>query len=110
MKRSLRTGLILGAAVIAIALCCLLFIKSPESSVVAIIQDGRELYRLDLAREEDRTIQVEYNGRVNIIEIKEHRIRVAEADCPDNTCVKTGWLEQAPIICLPNRLVIQYAD
>ena len=50
MKRSLRTGLILGAAVIAIALCCLLFIKSPESSIVAIIQDGRELYRLDLAR------------------------------------------------------------
>lgn len=48
MKRSLRTGLILGAAVIAIALCCLLFIKSPESSIVAIIQDGRELYRLVL--------------------------------------------------------------
>ena len=32
------------------------------------------------------------------------------ADCPDQICVHMDWLEAAPIVCLPNRLSIQYAD
>ena len=44
-------------------------------------------------------------------EIKAHQIRMLEAECPDNTCVHMGWLDSTvPIVCLPNRLVIQFVE
>ena len=77
-----------------------------------ILQDGAALYQLDISQEGNRTISIEYQGRTNLIEICDSRIRVAEADCPDQLCVQMGWLQNSglPIVCLPNRLVIQYAQ
>ncbi len=87
----------------------LLVLRRPDTSLVEIVQDGRVLYQIDLAQAEDQTIEVEYEGRGNIIEIKAHRIHVLEAECPDKTCVNMGWLNSSmPIVCLPNRLVIQF--
>ena len=77
---------------------------------VEILQDGELLYTLNLDQAEDQTFTVTYEGRSNEIEIKEHRIRVKSADCSDQICVHMDWLEAAPIVCLPNRLSIQYAD
>lgn len=82
----------------------------PKGEVVKITQDGKLLYTLDLSKEQDRTITVEYDDRQNIIEISDGRIRMKEAECPDHICIETGWLEDVPIVCLPNRLVIEYAD
>lgn len=77
---------------------------------VEILQDGKILYTLDLAQAEDQTFTVTYEGRSNEIEIRDHQIRVKAADCPDQICVHMDWLEAAPIVCLPNRLSIQYVD
>ena len=83
---------------------------APHGDSVRISQDGRVLYTLDLSKEKDRRIEVEYQGRKNIIEIKDGRIRMLEADCPDHVCIHTGWLSSdIPIVCLPNRLVIEFA-
>ena len=45
----------------------------------------------------------------NTIQVEPGRIRVLEADCPDQVCVRQGWIsdEVTPIVCLPHRLVIQ---
>ena len=34
------------------------------------------------------------------------------ADCPDQICVKTGKLQEngLPVVCLPHRLAIQWAE
>lgn len=79
---------------------------------VEIVQDGTVLCRLDLSREENRTFSVEYEGRTNLIEIQNHQIRVSEAECPDQACVRMGWLGDngLPVVCLPNHLVIQFAQ
>ncbi len=87
------------------------FFNRPVSGKAEVIQEGKVLYTFSLEEEEDRVIRVEYAGRYNLIEVKEGRIRVLEADCPDQICVEMGWLDSAaPIVCLPNRLVIQYRD
>lgn len=52
------------------------------------------LYQFDLAKEADRVLEIEYEGRVNTIEIKDHQIHMQAAECPDNTCVHMGWLIQ----------------
>lgn len=89
----------------------LLLLRTPDTTMVEILQDGKVLYRLDLAQEEDQTIVVTYEGRHNTIQIQDGKIRMLEAECPDQQCLEMGWLDSAaPIVCLPNRLVIQFAE
>lgn len=89
----------------------ILVLQRPDTSMVEILRDGEVLYRLDLEQEEDQILEIEYEGRTNTVEIKDHQIRMAEAECPDNTCVHMGWLDSAaPIVCLPNHLVIQFVS
>ena len=49
------------------------------------------------------------NGGTNILEIKNGRARMTEADCPDRICVKEGWVSRMGecITCLPNKLVVE---
>lgn len=84
----------------------------PHGTQVNIVQDGTLLYTFDLATAEDQTFEIEYEGRINTIQIANGRIRMLEAECPDQTCVHMGWLDSGamPIVCLPNHLSIEYAE
>ena len=83
----------------------------PSSQTVEIISGGEVLYTIDLSNTPDRIIRVEQGGGCNVIEITGGKIHVSEADCPDKTCVNMGFLQGgAPIVCLPNRLVIRYVQ
>ncbi|MCQ2490942.1 MAG: NusG domain II-containing protein [Ruminococcus sp.] len=102
---------------IAAALAVLLLHLPAESTYVEIVQDGKVLYTLDLAEYDDETVQTiridSPDGGYNIVEISEgNKICISEADCPDKTCVNTGYLryENVPIVCLPHRLVVKFAD
>ena len=120
MEEGTKTGQNRKAVYIVAALCAVLFLGGIGGMIwnltrshgrqVEILQDGKILYTLDLAQAEDETFTVNYGGRTNEIEIRDHQIRVKAADCPDQICVHMDWLEAAPIVCLPNRLSIQYAD
>ena len=86
---------------------------SSSGSTVRIVRDGEVLYTLDLDKEPDREITVEYEGRKNVIDIKDGSIRMLSADCPDKCCIEQGAMNKErmfPIICLPNRIVIEPAD
>lgn len=88
-----------------------LVLQKTHTGIVEIVQDGQVLYQFDLVQELDQVLEIEYEGRVNTVEIKNHQIRMLKAECPDNTCVHMGWLDSAaPIVCLPNHLVIQFSD
>lgn len=88
-----------------------LVFQRPDTELVEIVQDEEVLHRINLSQAEDQIINVEYDGRINQIEIKDHQIHMLEAECPDHTCIHMGWLDSAaPIVCLPNRLVIQFAE
>ena len=107
------------AVYIVAALCALIFLGGIGGMIwnltrshgrqVEILQDGKILYTLDLAQAEDQTFTVTYGGRSNEIEIRDHQIRVKAADCPDQICVHQGYISDGsqPIVCLPNRLIIQ---
>ena len=84
----------------------------PAKSRIRIVSDGKEIYTADLKAAEDTVFDIDYQGHVNTVEISEHRIRVKDADCPDQTCVHMGWLSSSatPIVCLPHKLVIEFTD
>lgn len=89
----------------------ILVLRQPNTDLVKIVRDGQVLYQFDLAQTEDQIIKIEYEGRVNTVEIKDHKIHMLEAECPDRTCVNIGWLDSsAPIVCLPSHLVIQFSN
>jgi hypothetical protein len=74
----------------------------------AEIYIGNELIDT-VSLDDDREFEVSRDGSYNLIEVSGGRIRVAEADCPDKTCVHTGAKGRAGdlIVCLPNRLQIK---
>lgn len=100
------------AVFIASAVVCVILLRAPHGDIVEIRSDGELLYAIDLAASPDRTFIVEHNEKKNIITIENHRICVSDADCPDRVCVNTVWLDSPsiPIVCLPNKLIIEYAD
>ena len=87
-------------------------INSTDKSTVRVLSDGKEIYRADLRTAQDTVFDVEYQGHINTVEVRDHQIRVQSADCPDQTCVHMSWLKRSatPVVCLPHRLVIEYAD
>ncbi|MCM1054782.1 MAG: NusG domain II-containing protein [Bacteroides sp.] len=111
MKKKLLAVYIAAALLFAAgAVGTLLLLRPSGSDTVLVLRDEEVLYSLDLSSEQDRVIRLDYGGSYNLIEISGGRIRVSEAGCRDNTCVKTGWLSSsAPIVCLPNHLVIRFS-
>lgn len=86
-------------------------LQRPNTNIVEVVQDHQVLYQFDLTQAEDQRIEIEYEGRINTVEIKGNQIRMLAAECPDRTCVHMGWLDSAaPIVCLPNHLVIQFIN
>ena len=87
-------------------------LNSRGGSVVEITQNDKVIRTIDLQTAGDECFDIEYGGSKNTIEIKDGKIRVKSAECPDKTCVETGWLSSSsmPIVCLPNHLVIEFTD
>ncbi|MDE5569453.1 MAG: NusG domain II-containing protein [Ruminococcus sp.] len=85
--------------------------KKSDSQYVLIVQNNEVIYKLNLKTAKNQTMKIEdKNGGYNIIEISDGRIRISDADCPDKTCVNTGFLSgDVPIVCLPHKLVIKYS-
>jgi len=77
-------------------------------NVTAVIYKNGEL--IDEIRLSSVTEDYEFTvDGTNTILVRHSEIGVIKADCPDQICVKTGFIESGiiPIICLPNRLEIR---
>ena len=109
-----RVLIAVAAAIFAAGIvgCLLLLFAPSDHNKVLIRRDGEVLYSLDLSKEKNRTFVIPYGGSSNTIEIRDGRIRVMEAECPDKVCVRTGWLSSSaiPIVCLPNHLESSFAS
>lgn len=80
----------------------------PQSTAVSavVLRDGVEIVRLDLRGMEER----DYSPEEGVV-IRYGRGKAAflQSDCPDQVCVRTGWLTRPgqSAVCLPKRLVLQ---
>lgn len=71
---------------------------------VVIRVEGKEQGTYSLAA--DGTYSL--NGGTNVLEIKEGKARMIEADCPDHYCMNQGSIRNTgeTITCLPNKLTV----
>jgi len=112
MKRDRLWLLLCAALLLAGIIGCFGMARQTSGRTVEILQDGTLLYTLDLDHAENQVFEVSYQGRSNTIQIQDGAICVLKAECPDQTCVHMDFLSDSglPIVCLPNRLVIQFTD
>jgi heptaprenyl diphosphate synthase len=79
----------------------------PGTGKIAVIIVGQEeRFRFDLSKDLVKTLTLPNYSY--LIEIKDGRIRVREANCPTQVCATMGWISRADrkIICAPGRMVI----
>ena len=98
--------------VVSGVLAAVFMTRPAESRVAGVYQNGVLLYEIDLDAETMPREFTIYNGNSgNTIRVDSQGIRIIRADCPDQTCVRHGYLaEGAPIICLPNRVTVKWID
>ena len=111
MKKQVKFGL--GILISAVVLSCMaLLIPKGQGATARITLDGVLLYEIDLEKEtQQRCIEITSEDGIllNQICVEPGRIRVAQANCPDQVCVNQGWIMDSalPIVCLPNKLIIE---
>lgn len=108
-----RTWALIFAALVLALLAVWHFSPGAQGKEIGIFQDGALVKTVTLPENGDVTT-LEFDGAAggNVVEISKDGVRVASAGCPDQTCVKHGYLTAStgPIVCLPNRLVIRFLE
>lgn len=96
---------IFGAALVLSA-GYLLLSGGRAGEMVRVYRAGEVLWESPLHR--DGVFQAPHNR----VEVAGGRVRVSQADCPDQVCVHQGWIAdgRVPIVCLPNQLIVQIEE
>jgi hypothetical protein len=76
----------------------------PQGPDIVITVDGKPQYTLP--RDQDRLVSIPGPFGNTVVEIKDMKVRVREAHCPNRICEKQGWISKGAIVCLPNHIVI----
>lgn len=98
------------AAAAASAAYLLLRSGGTDSTVARITRDGVLLKEIDLSQvDESYAITLEDGSGTNTVLVEPGRIRISEADCPDQICVNQGYIldSTVPIVCLPHKLMVE---
>ena len=103
----------IGAALIFSVCILLLFINNAKQEKAACIYSyGILIKEIPLTDSENYEFTVNCPDGYNLIKVEDGKICVKESDCPDKTCVKTGFTDSSfmPVICMPHRLEIVIKD
>ncbi|MBR6595211.1 MAG: NusG domain II-containing protein [Oscillospiraceae bacterium] len=98
------------ALALLLAVCVglsLLTFGGEAASRARITSKGKEVRTVDLSFDQEFTVQTE--DGYNVVTVKDGKIAVTEASCPDHHCMARGFCNSgAQIVCLPNKLVIEF--
>lgn len=107
MKSKTWLILLLAAVLLFGALGFFLLMPGEQARYAEVSSGGQVLFVLDLSVDQTRTVESEHD--VNVITVRDGKVAVTEADCPDHYCMRRGYCDGgAQIVCLPNRLVIRF--
>ena len=107
----IRPGDIIITLVVA-AVAVVLFLSalpgSTDNLVAVITVNGEEAERIELSADmEPVVVTLEEVGVV--ITAQDGKVAFTYSDCPDQTCVHTGWLSSAGdiAVCIPNEVIVK---
>ncbi len=95
--------------VLSLGLSALLLMGGSDAGYAEIWSEGKLLYTLDLRMDTQITVTTEQGS--NTVTVKDGRIAVTAATCPDHYCMHRGYCAGGlQIVCLPNQLEIRFTD
>lgn len=103
---------IVSVCILATGLYCFFqsrYTSDGNSYVACISRDGKVIKTIDLSSvDKPYEIHLEDARGTNVIKVDKGRICVLDADCPNQICVNTGWIDRPghPIACIPHGLLI----
>ena len=104
-----KKDMILIAAVLAISLISFAAIKmtQKDGKEVIVTVEGKEVYKTSIKK--DQIYQIPEKNGTNVMQIKDGKVTMIEATCPDHYCMKQKAVDEhgGSIICLPNKVVIE---
>lgn len=112
--RSRRLNAIVALAIAVVAVASLVALRmhgSSEKPGLARVTDGDgNVYEMPLGDDATKIVTTELG--TNVVEVRDGRVRVREADCPNRDCVNQGWIDSSSqqIVCLPHRLYVEVVD
>ena len=107
MKTKYWAALLAGIVVLSVAGSALFFIPVQNASLAEISSSGEVNRTVNLNTDQEFTVPCP--GGYNTVTVKEGKIAVTEASCPDQHCVRQGFCSGGrAIVCLPNKLVISF--
>ena len=107
----MKTKIFVAGLAVLVILCAglsfLLLRPTGSAAAVRVISDGQVKQVLPLS--EDTRLEIVTPHGTNVVEVKDGKVAVTQADCPDHYCMDRGWCSSgAQIVCLPNRLVVEF--
>ena len=94
--------------VLSIGLSIPLLLPGEDAAYAKIHSQGQLIRTVDLKIDQEFTVDTPDGGR-NVVTVKDGKIAVTEANCPDHYCMHRGFCNSgAQIVCLPNHLVIRF--
>ena len=102
--------IILGAVfLLCLGLSIALMLPAGAAQAVEVRSYGNLLCTLPLAV--DTQVTVDTGEGINVITVKDGKVAVTQADCPDGHCMARGCCDSGvSIVCLPNSLVLTFTD
>jgi hypothetical protein len=76
-------------------------------TMVVVEVDGTAVRKLSLSQPSRTSLPV--RGGALVVEVRDGRVAVTSADCPNHVCVRTGWRSHSGevIVCVPNRVIVK---
>ena len=103
---------ILTVLILEAALVVVFFASSSKGGSMVIELNNELVYNFSFLGNDVKVFEIQGNvGKVVVI-VENGRARFSEAECPDRTCVKTGWISRTgqAAACIPNGILIRIED
>ena len=110
-KRNTYLFLLVLLAIIGVGFLIQRYFFGKTGATAIIEQDEETISELDLSKDTELVLD-DGNGGSNTITVKNGKIAVTDANCPDLVCVHTGSISQTGevIACLPHKLIITISE
>lgn len=84
--------------------------KQKDGKEVVVTINGNEVYRTTLSK--NQTYKIPTKSGLNVMKIKDGKVTMKKADCPDQICHKHKAIEKSgeTIVCLPHKVVIEVSS
>lgn len=81
------------------------YVPNEDADIVTVNKDGKTLEVIRLS-DIERPYTIDLKG--NTICIESDGVSMTRADCPDRLCIKQGKIKSGAIICLPNKVTVEF--